>query len=90
MLSPARAAAAAVLSRPSSHKHLRESSTFAQFAPALYFFVFSLFARDRMYQDTFEEDDLVAEVELVAQARYSTADDLDDGFDAEGTVHTSV
>lgn len=43
-----------------------------------------------MYQDTFEEDDLVAEVELVAQARYSTADDLDDGFDAEGTVHTSV
>ncbi|KAL1931987.1 hypothetical protein VTP01DRAFT_9043 [Rhizomucor pusillus] len=39
-----------------------------------------------MYQDTFEEDDLVAEVELVAQARYSTADDLDDGFDAEGVL----
>lgn len=38
-----------------------------------------------MYQDTFEEDDLVAEVELVAQARYSEHPDFDDDFDAEGT-----
>ncbi|CDS09409.1 hypothetical protein LRAMOSA10769 [Lichtheimia ramosa] len=36
-----------------------------------------------MYQDTFEEDDLVAEVELVAQARYSEHPDFDDDFDAE-------
>jgi len=37
-----------------------------------------------MYQDTFEEDDLIAEVELVAQARYSQNNDVDDGFDTEG------
>jgi translation initiation factor 3 subunit L len=37
-----------------------------------------------MYQDTFEEDDLIAEVELVAQARYSQHNELDDGFDTEG------
>ncbi|KAF7729262.1 hypothetical protein EC973_004792 [Apophysomyces ossiformis] len=33
-----------------------------------------------MYQDTFEDDDLVAEVELVAQACYSPKSDIDDGF----------
>lgn len=38
----------------------------------------------KMYQDTFEEDDLIAEVELVAQARYSQNNDVDDGFDTEG------
>lgn len=37
-----------------------------------------------MYQDTFEDDDLIAEVELVAQARYSRNNDVDDGFDTEG------
>lgn len=37
-----------------------------------------------MYQDTFEDDDLIAEVELVAQARYSQNNDVDDGFDTEG------
>lgn len=37
-----------------------------------------------MYQDTFEEDDLIAEVELVAQARYSQNNDVDDKFDTEG------
>lgn len=43
-----------------------------------------------MYQDNFEEDDLVAEVELVAQVRYSQSADLDDGFDTEGTFfHTA-
>ncbi|KAG2229543.1 RNA polymerase I-associated factor PAF67-domain-containing protein [Thamnidium elegans] len=36
-----------------------------------------------MYQDTFEEDDLIAEVELVAQARYSQNNEVDDGFDTE-------
>lgn len=36
--------------------------------------------------DTFEEDDLVAEVELVAQARYSQNNDADDAFDAEGNL----
>ncbi|ORE10107.1 hypothetical protein BCV72DRAFT_39453 [Rhizopus microsporus var. microsporus] len=36
-----------------------------------------------MYQDTFEEDDLIAEVELVAQARYSQNNDVDDKFDTE-------
>lgn len=39
-----------------------------------------------MYQDTFEDDDLIAEVELVAQARYSQNNDIDDGFDSEGTL----
>lgn len=39
-----------------------------------------------MYQDTFEEDDLIAEVELVAQARYSQNNDVDDGFDTEGKL----
>lgn len=39
-----------------------------------------------MYQDTFEDDDLIAEVELVAQARYSQNNDIDDGFDTEGTL----
>ncbi|KAI7867649.1 RNA polymerase I-associated factor PAF67-domain-containing protein [Spinellus fusiger] len=34
-----------------------------------------------MYQDTFEEDDLVAEVELVAQARYTHHSDIEDSFD---------
>lgn len=43
-----------------------------------------------MYQDTFEEDDLVAEVELVAQARYSEHADFDDDFEAEGTLYTFV
>ncbi|KAI8981055.1 RNA polymerase I-associated factor PAF67-domain-containing protein [Pilobolus umbonatus] len=38
-----------------------------------------------MYQDTFEDDDLIAEVELVAQARYSRNDDIDDNFDVEVT-----
>lgn len=37
-----------------------------------------------MYNDAFEEDDLVAEVELVAQARYSRNADLEDGFNDEG------
>lgn len=37
-----------------------------------------------MYQDTFEEDDLIAEVELVAQARYSQSNEVDDAFDTEG------
>ncbi|EIE77654.1 hypothetical protein G6F46_004206 [Rhizopus delemar] len=36
-----------------------------------------------MYQDTFEEDDLIAEVELVAQARYSSNAEVDDKFDTE-------
>lgn len=40
-----------------------------------------------MYQDTFEEDDLIAEVELVAQARYSQNNDVDDGFDTEGNLN---
>lgn len=43
-----------------------------------------------MYQDTFEEDDLVAEVELVAQARYSEHADFDDDFEAEGTLYRVV
>ncbi|KAL0077982.1 RNA polymerase I-associated factor PAF67-domain-containing protein [Phycomyces blakesleeanus] len=38
-----------------------------------------------MYQDTFEEDDLVAEVELVAQARYSQQSDVEDNFDEDST-----
>ena len=38
-----------------------------------------------MYQDTFEEDDLIAEVELVAQARYSQSNEVDDAFDTEGS-----
>ncbi|KAF7730167.1 hypothetical protein EC973_002775 [Apophysomyces ossiformis] len=36
-----------------------------------------------MYQDTFEEDDLIAEIELVAHARYSQNIEIDDGFEAE-------
>ncbi|KAI8377870.1 RNA polymerase I-associated factor PAF67-domain-containing protein [Radiomyces spectabilis] len=36
-----------------------------------------------MYQDTFEEDDLLAEVEFVTQVHYSQTTDLDDGFEAE-------
>ncbi|KAI9311986.1 RNA polymerase I-associated factor PAF67-domain-containing protein [Dichotomocladium elegans] len=36
-----------------------------------------------MYQDTFEEDDLMAEVELVAQARYASNADYDDDFDVD-------
>lgn len=39
-----------------------------------------------MYQDTFEEDDLIAEVELVAQARYSSNAEVDDKFDTEGIL----
>ena len=39
-----------------------------------------------MYQDTFEEDDLIAEVELVAQARYSSNVEVDDKFDTEGKL----
>ena len=39
-----------------------------------------------MYNDAYEDDDLVAEVELVTQARYSGNADLDDGFDGEGTA----
>ncbi|KAI9269184.1 RNA polymerase I-associated factor PAF67-domain-containing protein [Phascolomyces articulosus] len=39
-----------------------------------------------MYNDAFEEDDLVAEVELVAQARYSRNADLEDGFNDEVVV----
>lgn len=37
-----------------------------------------------MYQDTFEEDDLIAEVELVTQTRYSSRNELDDKYDNEG------
>lgn len=44
----------------------------------------SFFFSSNMYQDTFEEDDLIAEVELVAQARYSQNNDVDDKFDTEG------
>ncbi|KAG0785682.1 hypothetical protein G6F22_007879 [Rhizopus arrhizus] len=36
-----------------------------------------------MYQDTFEEDDLIAEVELVTQARYSENNEVDDKYDTE-------
>lgn len=39
-----------------------------------------------MYQDNFEDDDLMAEVELVAQARYSQNANVDDTFDTEGTI----
>lgn len=37
-----------------------------------------------MYQDNFEDDNLMAEVELVTQARYSDRSDVDDRFDTEG------
>jgi hypothetical protein len=37
-----------------------------------------------MYQDTFEDDDLIAEVELVTQESFTQNMDLDDSFDAEG------
>jgi translation initiation factor 3 subunit L len=37
-----------------------------------------------MYQDTFEDDDLIAEVELVTQDSFTQSNDMDDGFDAEG------
>lgn len=37
-----------------------------------------------MYQDNFEDDDLMAEVELVAQARYAQNSNVDDSFDTEG------
>lgn len=42
-----------------------------------------------MYQDTFEEDDLIAEVELVTQARYSGNNEVDDKYDTEG-MHFSL
>lgn len=42
-----------------------------------------------MYQDTFEEDDLIAEVELVTQARYSENNEVDDKYDTEG-MHFSL
>lgn len=45
--------------------------------------------KDKMYQDTFEEDDLIAEVELVTQARYSENNEVDDKYDTEG-VHFSL
>jgi translation initiation factor 3 subunit L len=37
-----------------------------------------------MYQDTFEDDDLIAEVELVTQESFTQNMDMDDSFDAEG------
>lgn len=52
------------------------------------YFLFELPLYLIMYQDTFEDDDLIAEVELVAQARYSQNNDIDDGFDTEGTFGT--
>lgn len=39
-----------------------------------------------MYQDTFEDDDLIAEVELVTQETFTQNNDMDDGFDAEGNL----
>ncbi|CAO3671331.1 unnamed protein product [Rhizopus stolonifer] len=36
-----------------------------------------------MYQDAFEEDDLIAEVELVTQTRYSKSIETNDKFDVE-------
>ncbi|KAL0074830.1 RNA polymerase I-associated factor PAF67-domain-containing protein [Phycomyces blakesleeanus] len=37
-----------------------------------------------MYQDNFEEDDLIAEVEFVEQEVYAKRSPTDDGFDTEG------
>ncbi|CAO3653912.1 unnamed protein product [Cunninghamella echinulata] len=43
-----------------------------------------------MYQDTYEDDDLIAEVELVTQESFTQNNNLDDGFDAEVSLTGST